>query len=190
MINGELVRLRALRAQDLEHHVRWRNDMEVAHWAAAGDPAFGPVTAEAVGLGFDVMLALNPRESAVFTIEDLTDGTPIGMADYRDLDPFARVATVGLTVGERDRWGKGHGSDALRLLVNHLFGTLGLHRIELDTWSGNERALRAFAHAGFREEGRRRDAVLVAGERYDRVLFGMLRSEWPGAALGNVRTGK
>lgn len=180
MIEGELVRLRALRAQDARHHVRWRNDPEVVHWAAGGNPCFGPVTAEAVGLGFETMLRLNPKESAVFTVEDLADGTVIGMVDYRDLDPFAGLATVGVTIGERDRWGCGHGSDALRLLVGHLFGAFGLHRIELDTWSGNERAVQAFTKAGFREEGRRRSTVLVAGKRYDTVLFGMLREEWPG----------
>ncbi|WP_406381605.1 GNAT family N-acetyltransferase [Streptomyces sp. NBC_01618] len=181
MFEGKLVRLRALRAEDAEHHLRWRNDPEVVHWATGGDPCFGPVTAEAIGLGFETMLRLNPRESAVFTVEDLTDGTVIGMADYRDLDPFAGLVTVGITIGERDRWGRGHGSDALRLLVGHLFGAFGLHRIELDTWSGNERAVRAFTKAGFREEGRRRGTVPVAGERYDTVLFGMLREEWPGA---------
>ncbi|MFD7491532.1 GNAT family N-acetyltransferase [Streptomyces sp. NPDC059832] len=69
---------------------------------------------------------------------------------------------------------------ALRLLVGHLFGAFGPHRIELDTWSGNERAVRAFAKAGFREEDRRRGAVPVAGRRYDTVLFGMVREEWPG----------
>ncbi|MGO4457970.1 GNAT family N-acetyltransferase [Streptomyces sp. M-16] len=180
MIEGELVRLRPLRAQDAGHHVRWRNDPEVVHWAAGGNPCFGPVTAEAVGLGFETMLRLNPKESAVFTVEDLADGTVIGMVDYRDLDPFAGLATVGVTIGERDRWGCGHGSDALRLLVGHLFEAFGLHRIELDTWSGNERAVQAFTKAGFREEGRRRSTVLVAGKRYDTVLFGMLREEWPG----------
>ncbi|MFJ3977256.1 GNAT family N-acetyltransferase [Streptomyces sp. NPDC090021] len=51
-----------------------------------------------------------------------------------------------------------------------------------DTWSGNERAIRAFSKAGFREEGRRRSTVLVAGERHDTVLFGMLREEWPETA--------
>ncbi|MER6499915.1 GNAT family protein [Streptomyces sp. NPDC001455] len=180
MFEGELVRLRALRAEDAEHHIRWRNDPEVVHWATGGDPSFGPVTAEAVGLAFETMLRLSPRDSAVFTVVDLADGAVIGMADYRDLDPFAGRATVGITIGERNRWGRGHGSDALRLLVGHLFGAYGLHRIELDTWSGNERAVRAFTRAGFREEGRRRDAVLVAGRRYDTVLFGMLREEWPG----------
>ncbi|MFI6566111.1 GNAT family N-acetyltransferase [Streptomyces sp. NPDC050534] len=178
MFEGKLVRLRALRPEDAEHHVRWRNDPEVVRWAAAGDPMFGPVTAEAVRLGFDTMLRLSPRESAVFTVEDLTGGTVIGMADYRDLDPHAGVATLGITIGERELWGGGYGSDAVRLLAGHLFGAYGLSRLELDTWSGNERAVRAFARLGFREEGRRRSAVLVEGRRYDRVLFGMLREEW------------
>ncbi|GAB1332037.1 hypothetical protein [Streptomyces sennicomposti] len=47
----------------------------------------------------------------------------------------------------------------------------------MDTWSGNERAVRAFTRRGFREEGRRRAAMLVEGERSDRVLLGMLREE-------------
>ncbi|MET9616668.1 GNAT family N-acetyltransferase [Kitasatospora indigofera] len=178
MIDGTLVRLRALRPEDAQHHTRWRNDPHVVHWAAAGDPGFGPVTAEAVGLGFDTMLRLDPRESAVFTIENLTDGQVVGMADYRDLDPYAAVATLGVTIGERELWGKGHGTDALRLLVDHLFGAYPLHRLELDTWSGNERAVRAFTRLGFHEEGRRRSAVLVQGRRHDRVLFGLLREEW------------
>ncbi|BFV58334.1 GNAT family protein [Kitasatospora sp. CMC57] len=178
MFEGKLVRLRALRAEDAEYHVRWRNDPEVVRLAAAGDPCFGPVTAQAVGLGFDTMLRLSPRESAVFTVEDLTDGRVIGMADYRDLDPCGGSATLGVTVGEREYWGRGHGSEALALVVDHLFGAYGLHRLELDTWSGNERAVRAFTRLGFQEEGRRRDAVLVAGERYDRLLFGLLRKEW------------
>lgn len=65
MIEGRLTRLRALRSEDAAHHLRWRNDPEVVRWAAAGDPCFGPVTAEAVALAFDTMLRLSPRESAV-----------------------------------------------------------------------------------------------------------------------------
>ncbi|WP_282082380.1 GNAT family N-acetyltransferase [Streptomyces tendae] len=178
MFEGKSVRLRALRSEDAEHHLRWRNDPEVVRWATAGDPSFGPVTAEAIGLGFETMLRLNPRESAVFTVEDLAGGSVIGMADYRDLDPYVGVATLGVTIGEREFWGRGHGSDALRLLVDHLFGAYGLSRLELDTWSGNERAVRAFTRLGFREEGRRRSAVPLDGKRYDSVLFGMLREEW------------
>ncbi|MGC9379856.1 GNAT family N-acetyltransferase [Streptomyces sp. MH13] len=182
MIEGELTRLRALRSEDAAHHLRWRNDPQVVRWAAAGDPCFGPVTAEAISAAFDTMLRLSPRESAVFTVEDVSGGGVIGMADYRDLDPYAGVATLGITIGDKAFWGRGHGSEAVRLLMDHLFGAYGLHRLELDTWSGNERAMRSFAKLGFREEGRLRSAVLMEGRRYDRVLFGILREEW--SALG------
>ncbi|RSS60628.1 GNAT family N-acetyltransferase [Streptomyces sp. WAC06614] len=183
MFEGTHVRLRALSADDAVHHLRWRNDPEVVRWATADDPCFGPVTAEAVELAFGSMLRLVPREAAVLTVETVTDGRPIGMVDYRDLDPYAGSATVGVTIGEREYWGRGHGSEALRLLVDHLFGAHPVERLELDTWSGNERAVRAFTRLGFREEGRRRKAVRVAGRTYDRVLFGMLREEWTPPAV-------
>lgn len=92
MFEGKLVRLRALRSEDAEHHPQWRNDPEAVRWA----------TAEAIGLGFETMLRLNPKESAVFTVEDLVGGSVIGMADYRDLDPYVGVATLGVTIGERE----------------------------------------------------------------------------------------
>ncbi|GAA4870172.1 GNAT family protein [Kitasatospora terrestris] len=186
MLEGDLVRLRALRADDAEHHLRWRNDPEVVRWAAAGDPCFGPVTAEGLAIAFESMLRLVPLKEAVLTIEDRTDGRPIGMADYRDLDPYGGAATLGVTIGERAYWGRGHGSQALALLVDHLFGAYPLRRLELDTWSGNERALRAFTRLGFQEEGRRRQAVQLAGHYYDRVLLGLLREEWKPAPTGRA----
>ncbi len=189
MIEGKAVRLRALRAEDAEHHLRWRNDPEVVRLAAAGDPRFGPTTAEALADRFTRILRLDPREAGVLTVEEKPGGRPIGMVDYRGVDPYEGVAEVGIFIGERDFWSHGYGTEALGLLVDHLFGMFPLHRLELDTWSGNTRAARAFARLGFQEEGRRRDAVLLAGARYDRLLFGLLRREWearrrsaPGAA--------
>lgn len=88
-------------------------------------------------------------------------GRPIGMVDYRGVDPYEGVAEVGIFIGEQDFWSHGYGTEALGLLVDHLFGMFPLHRLELDTWSGNTRAARAFARLGFQEEGRRRDAVLL-----------------------------
>ncbi|MFJ4095806.1 GNAT family N-acetyltransferase [Kitasatospora sp. NPDC089913] len=178
MIEGTAVRLRALRAEDAEHQPRWRNDPEVVRLAAAGDPRFGPTTAEALADRFGRILRLDPRESGVLTVEEKTGGRPIGMVDYRGVDPYEGVAEVGIFIGEREFWDHGYGSEALGLLVDHLFGMFPLNRLELDTWSGNTRAARAFARLGFQEEGRRRDAVLLAGVRYDRLLFGLLRREW------------
>ncbi|WLQ35379.1 GNAT family protein [Streptomyces castrisilvae] len=178
MIDGKLVRIRALRASDLDAHLRWRNDPEVVHWAAGGDPHYGPITRESLERFHDARLRQDPRVEASFTVEDLADGRPIGTADYRDIDPFAGEATVGIVIGERSHWGGGYGSEALRLLLKHLFGACRVRRVELDTWSGNERAMRAFRGAGFVEEGRRRSAVRVGDQWYDRVVYGLLYEEW------------
>ncbi|MFF7751344.1 GNAT family N-acetyltransferase [Streptomyces sp. NPDC007971] len=186
MIEGRFVRLRALRAEDLDAQLRWRNDPEVAYWATGGHPGFGPVSREALERFHEARLREDPREGSTFTVEELEGGRPIGMADYRDVDPFAGRATVGITIGERDRWGGGHGSEALRLLLDHLFGACRLRRVELDTWSGNERAVRAFRRLGFVEEGRRRASVRVGDAWYDSVEFGLLAEEWerPAPARG------
>jgi len=85
------------------------------------------------------------------------------MVDYRDVDSIARSATVGITIGEKELWGQGYGTEALGLLVAFLFDYLNLRRVQLDTWSGNERAMRSFAKLGFREEGRLRQAVRGPG---------------------------
>lgn len=172
------VRLRPHVASDAADHVRWRNDAEVALWATAGDIRFWLVTAGSVDRWFaDKLPEMDPTSDGVFAI-DLLDGRHIGMADYRNVDSVARSATVGITIGEKDVWGQGYGSEALRLLVGHLFDHLNLHRVQLDTWSGNARAMRAFARIGFKEEGRLREAVWGPGRYFDSVVMGLLRSEW------------
>lgn len=180
---SDRVRLRPHLASDTADNVRWRNDAEVAYWATAGDIRFWPVAAAAVEHWFiNKLPQMDPRTDGVFAV-DLLDGRHIGMADYRDVDPVAHSATVGITIGEKDLWGQGYGSEALELLVGYLFDHLNLHRVQLDTWSGNERAMRSFARIGFREEGRLRDAIWGPGRYFDSVVMGMVRSERPSATL-------
>jgi RimJ/RimL family protein N-acetyltransferase len=186
------VRLRPHVANDAQDHVRWRNDAEVAFWATAGDVRFWPVAAVAVDHWFrDKLPEMDPRADGVFAV-DLLDGRHIGMVDYRDVDVVAHSATVGITIGEKDLWGQGYGSEALRLLVGYLFDHLNLHRVQLDTWSGNERAMRSFARIGFREEGRLREAVWGPGRYFDSVVMGLLRSEWAERPekVNEARTGR
>jgi RimJ/RimL family protein N-acetyltransferase len=182
------VRLRPLRASDAKDHVRWRNDPEVRKWATASDVFFGPVTDTIVERVFaDKLLTLDPRTDAVFSVE-LADGRHIGMVDYRDVNAVARSCVVGITIGEKDLWGQGYGTEALGILVEHLFGPLNLRRVQLDTWSGNERAIRAFTRLGFREEGRLRQAVRGPDGYYDLVVMGLLRHEWARSSRSDGRT--
>jgi RimJ/RimL family protein N-acetyltransferase len=181
---GDRVRLRSQVAADAANHIRWRNDAEVAYWATAGDIHFSPVAPSVMERWFAERLSdLDPTKDGVFAVE-LVNGRHIGMADYRDVDTIVRSATVGITIGEKDCWGHGYGTEALRLLVGFLFDHLNLRRIQLDTWSGNERAIRSFSRVGFREEGRLREAVRAPDGYYDSVIMGLLRAEWVPSTAG------
>ena len=57
---------------------------------------------------------------------DTAEGRHIGWVNYYHLDEQAKRAYVGICLPEEDVWGKGYGTEAVRLLVDHLF-----HKIEL-----------------------------------------------------------
>lgn len=114
-------------------------------------------------------------------------------ADYRyyvvrdargDIDGFAIV----MAYAPNFRWyelsriavrepGDGRGSDLLRGVLAATFDTEGAHRIQLDCYEDNVRARRAYARAGFREEGLMRDAVLRDGAWTSLVLLALLANE-------------
>jgi RimJ/RimL family protein N-acetyltransferase len=75
----------------------------------------------------------------------------------------------------RDR---GLGTEAVRLLVGYGFEQLGLHRIELEVYSFNPRARRAYEKVGFVVEGVRRDALRTPDGRADATVMAILAGDW------------
>jgi GNAT superfamily N-acetyltransferase len=73
--------------------------------------------------------------------------------------------------------GRGIGTEVLRLLVGHLFGTTDVDRVEASTDVTNTPAQRSLEKAGFTREGVIRGAQWRAGERRDMVAFGILRTD-------------
>lgn len=113
-----------------------------------------------------------------FMIQRLEDGRKIGMIDLSGFNWLVGNAWVGIGIGEREMWGKGYGTDAMRILLRYAFTELNLNRVTLDVFEINERAMKSYAKAGFHEEGRAPKVLLKAGVRYDLIFMGILRSEW------------
>jgi [ribosomal protein S5]-alanine N-acetyltransferase len=76
------------------------------------------------------------------------------------------------------RWGQGLMRQALPVLLDWAFTDLGLHRIEADVDPRNDRSLRLLERLGFEREGYLRERHVVAGERQDTVLLGLLAHQW------------
>jgi RimJ/RimL family protein N-acetyltransferase len=81
-------------------------------------------------------------------------------------------------IGEKDCWNKGYGTETAMLLLDYGFRALGLHNIMLTAFSYNERGLRAYTRAGFKEFGRRREARRFGEQAYDVVYMDCLATEF------------
>jgi len=87
-----------------------------------------------------------------FIIED-EQHIPIGTITYFNVDQRAGQAEMGLGVGDKTRWGKGYGREAIRTLVQHLFTQPYFVRLYAETALANLPARKAFVKAGFDEIG-------------------------------------
>ena len=105
----------------------------------------------------------------------------VGEAVLNDLSEVDQSCGFRILVGPRGR-GRGLGSEATRLIVDHAFRTTDLHRIELEVYAFNPRAQHVYEKAGFVAEGRRRDALRFDDERVDAILMAVLRPEWAARA--------
>lgn len=113
-----------------------------------------------------------------FTIHNLEDDEMIGMVDLGGIDWVTGNSRAGIGIGDREYWGKGYGTEAMRLILGFGFNFLNLRRISLNVFGYNERAMRSYLKCGFKEEGRLRQWMSRSGERHDLIYMGILREEW------------
>lgn len=144
---GRVVRLRVKQLEDASRDFEWRRDPELAAYDAA-QPLGMSLRAFVSTLADEIKSPTQYRRT--FAIEDREVGLHIGNVMYYGYDPHLREAELGITIGNRDYWSRGYGTDAVHTMVGYLFGTLGLRRVYLHTLTWNSRAQRAFENAGFR----------------------------------------
>ncbi|WP_375593297.1 GNAT family protein [Algihabitans albus] len=93
----------------------------------------------------------------------------------------AQTASLGYWLGER-HVGQRVMTEALLLLLDYLFGSLGLHRVEAACLPHNAASRRLLEKIGFREEGCGRGYLRIAGQWQDHMLYGLLADDPRGAA--------
>lgn len=184
MIYGKRIRFRRSEREDLPTFVRWLNDPEVRQGLAM----YLPMSYAEEESWYENMLK-RPQDERPFVIEvqgkniDGSDTwTPIGTCSLFDLDWRNSNAELGILIGEKAFWNQGYGGEAVRLLVQHAFNTLNLHRVWLRVFETNPRAIRSYEKVGFVHEGRKRESEFQDGRYIDTLLMSVLRAEWQGHA--------
>lgn len=118
------------------------------------------------------------NDELFFLIRTLEEDLTIGLIGLDGIQWVHGDAWVGIGLGEREYWGKGYGTDAMRILLRYAFEELNLHRLSLSVFEYNSRAIRSYENAGFVIEGRARQFLNRDGRRYDMIFMGILRHEW------------
>jgi len=181
-IYSEHLRLRAAERSDIPLFVKWISDPEVT----SNLMLRLPMALAEEEIWYEAMLK-RPEAEHVYVIDiklpPLEEGgdpqwLPIGDTSFISIMDIDRCAEIGIMIGEKAYWNHGYGTETMRAMVRHGFETLNLHRIWLQVYPTNPRAIRAYEKAGFKHEGVFREGHYQGGNYQDVYLMSILRQEW------------
>ena len=168
MITGERVVLRPIDEHDTEAVLRWRARPDVV---AQLFSERAPTRDEHLAW----LARLRERDDREeFVIVERATGRSIGTIGLSAIDRRDGRGEYGILIGEPDARGRGLAAEASRLLLEHAFDVLGLHRVYLHVLADNVRALVLYEALGFQREGLLRDHARKDGRFRDVVVMGLL----------------
>jgi RimJ/RimL family protein N-acetyltransferase len=159
---------------DIDKYHAWRNDLDVMKTT---NPSLDLYTFTETR-NFVETVILNSISSKSYIIEERDGNIPIGITSLINIDTKNRNAECIIDIGEKEYWGKGYGTEALKLLLDYAFLELNLHRISLRVFSHNERAIHIYNKIGFVQEGVVRESLYRSGKWHDTIIMGILKREY------------
>ena len=119
-------------------------------------------------------------EQLAFVLRRRADGRLVGASRYMNAVPAHRRLEIGWTWLVRSAWGGPLNTEAKILMLDHAFGPLGAHRVELRTDVLNLRSQAAIAALGATREGvLRRHMIVRDGRVRDTVQYAIVDEDWP-----------
>jgi ribosomal-protein-alanine N-acetyltransferase len=123
----------------------------------------------------------NPSQVAVIYerqrfIVEKKDGTRIGTVAHWLVQPV-RLVEIGYDIVASE-WGKGYGTEAVQLVVDYLFLSKSIERIQAMTDMRNKAFQGVLEKAGFKREGTRRRTGFMRGRWTDAFMYGLIREGW------------
>jgi RimJ/RimL family protein N-acetyltransferase len=102
----------------------------------------------------------------------------VGYVELVMIDHFEQRAFISILIGEKQLWGRGIGSTALRILLDYAFTIQAMEKICAEVYGLNTRSQRLMEHVGFQREGILRQHEFHNGSRQDMHFFGILKPEF------------
>ena len=171
-LEGKKVILRPYdKERDLVNCQRWINDPELRRFLQNTSPITLKKEEE-------ILDELTSNLGNVFLIIETKDGVPIGVMSVIKIDWIHRTAGTGAMIGEKEYWGKGLGTDAKMILLNYLFNTLNLRKINSTAFAFNKRSVAYNQKCGYKIEGIKKSEWFRDGKYVDEVMLAVFKKDW------------
>jgi len=164
LLEGKKVNLRVVEKEDLSLLKEWKNDIEfIGEYQSISQETIRDLEKQ-----YDELI-----EGQWFFIEK-KDGSKIGTISHR---PVFKTQEIGYAILASER-GKGYCSEAVKIMVDYLFPSKDIVRIQAHIDARNVASQKVLQKAGFKNEGTFRKEYFVRGEWRDSCTFSILREEW------------
>ena len=164
------VTLRPLAPSDSARVHAWRNSPEVAAYMYTDHD----ISPQEHGRWFAGALAA--KDKAFWIIED--DGAPVGLANLTGIDLVRRRCEWAYYLGEASVRGRGVGAAVEYIVLEHVFGAMGLHKLWCEVLVDNAPVWKLHESFGFTREALYRDHVWKQGRFQDVIGLGLLEDDW------------
>ena len=168
---GKKCYLSPIDINDAEKYVEWLNDLEVT-------TNLGPIYYDMLNVENEKEIIKELSKKHNYSIVDMETDELIGNCSFLEIDNLNQTGEVGIFIGNKNFWGKGYGTEALRLLLDFGFKVLNLHNIQLKVYEFNKRGMKCYEKTGFKVIGKRREALKRGNKAFDIIYMDILYEEF------------
>ncbi len=165
------------------YYKQWWHDQEVTQYNSHG---LFPYTQERLAQLFTPVLPSGICSDVIWAVhvetgkasDETAHAKHIGNVGLQSINWLNRSGELTFMFGDKREWGKGYATRAGKLMIDHAFAKLGLHRIYTGTLESNIGMQKVAGKFGMKQEGILKDASYNNGQFENIVLFGLLKQDW------------
>ena len=154
-----------------ENYLGWMNDSEVNKFL---ESRFTTHTIDSLK---DFVISMNnSANNVLFAIIENKHDTHIGNIKLGNIHPVHKYADIGLIIGDKNYWGQGIATNAIKLVCNYAFDKLNLRKVFAGVYENNIGSIRAFEKCGFEKAYVKKDTYFFDGKFIDAYVFELYNS--------------
>ena len=173
MKQNEHIAIRPMQLNDSAKTLKWRNNPSLSRQVMSHP---FPVTYEMEMNWYSNHLSDTTNNSIYFAICDPKTLVMVGMVYLTQINWISGVCSFHILIGESEARGHGFGKATLAWMIEYIFDTLHLRKINLEVIADNSVAIKLYTKFGFLEEGLLVQQYYNNGKYYDVMIMSLINA--------------